>query len=94
MAERFPRIVKVQLVVAAVAVVVTIAAALEIPQLLKTKKQLQSEIQFLEERKSEAETSLNALVDKLNKQQTTLIILAWVVQSVIRAALSGGKRDG
>ena len=73
MAERFPRIVKVQLVVAAVAVVVTIAAALEIPQLLKTKKQLQSEIQFLEERKSEAETSLNALVDKLNKQQTTLI---------------------
>lgn len=75
--SRLPLIVKIQVLIAVVALGVTVAATFQLPSLIQTKQTLQAEIngleekrRALEERQREAEAALRQVVARVNADKS------------------------
>jgi hypothetical protein len=64
----FHALVRIQVVVAIIAVVTTIAATYQLGSLLETRHRLKDEIVQLERQKRDAEIAVNMAIEKLNRQ--------------------------
>lgn len=89
--RNLPMIVIVQVVVAIIAVVVTILAAYQLTPLIKSKEQLQADVELLTEKKKELEASNTKLIAEYNKLEPNFI--ANLIKPRASAKALTGVRD-